>query len=253
VPVGRAVADGWPGPRPAPPRHIGIDGNHLVNDVDGARDIRVVLADDHPIIRDGLAALLQAVEGIEVVGTAESGREAIRAAVTLRPNVLVMDLHMPGGTSGIEATREVRRVAPDVGVLVLTMLDDAESVQAALHAGAAGYVLKGDSRQQIVRAIHAVAAGATILGSGVTQQALGTGRRGHPDPFAQLTARERQILDLLAAGLPTTTIAARLGVAAKTVTNNLSVIFAKLGVASRTEAALLARDHGLGRGAGGRI
>lgn len=205
--------------------------------------MRVVLADDHPIIRDGLAALLTATEGIEVVGTAQSGDEAVRLAVTERPDVLVVDLHMPGGIDGVEATRTVRSAAPEVGILVLTMLDDDATVRAALDAGASGYVLKGDSRQQIVRAIHAVAAGASILGSGVSRQAPGAA----PDPFAELTARERQVLEMLATGSSTAAIAARLGVAAKTVTNNLSAIFAKLGVAGRTEAALLARDHGLGR------
>jgi DNA-binding NarL/FixJ family response regulator len=206
--------------------------------------IGVVLADDHPVIRDGLAALLGAVEGIEVVATAGSGDEAVRVTVARRPDVLVVDLHMPGGTDGVAATRAVRAAVPEVGVLVLTMLDDDASVRAALDAGAGGYVLKGDSRQQIVRAIHAVAAGATFLGAGVTPRALGD---PGPDPFVDLTARERQILDLLAAGLTTAAIAARLGVAAKTVTNNLSAIFAKLGVTGRVEAALLARDHGLGR------
>src|ERR1700712_677075 len=208
--------------------------------------VRVVLADDNPIIRDGLAALLTATEGIEVVGSAGTGDEAVREAVTQRPDVLVMDLHMPGGPDGVEATRKVRAAALDVGILVLTMLDDDESVRAPLAGGAAGYVPKGASRQQIIRPIHAVAAGATILGSGVTHQPLATPSR-EPDPFAGLTARERQILDMLATGVSTATIAARLGVAAKTVTNNLSAIFAKLGVVGRTEAALLARDHGLGR------
>jgi DNA-binding NarL/FixJ family response regulator len=205
--------------------------------------VRVVLADDHPVIRDGLAALLTATDGIEVVGTAPSGEEAVRLAVTERPDVLVVDLHMPGGIGGVEATGRVRNAAPEVGILVLTMLDDDESVRSALDAGAAGYLLKGDSRQQIVRAIHAVAAGATILGSGVRRGPPGAA----PDPFAALTARERQVLEMLAAGGSTAAIAARLGVATKTVTNNLSSIFAKLGVAGRTEAALLARDHGLGR------
>jgi DNA-binding NarL/FixJ family response regulator len=207
--------------------------------------IRVVLADDHPIIRDGLTALLTALDGIEVVGTAADGADAVRAAVTLRPDVLVMDLHMPGEINGVAATMQVRRAAPAVGVLVLTMVDDDEWVKDALRAGAAGYILKGASRQQIVNAIHAVATGATILGPGLGQAALTD--TPETTPLAQLTMRERQILDLLAAGLPTTAIALQLGVAAKTVTNNLSTIFAKLGVASRTEAALLARDHGLGR------
>ncbi|MEJ2885637.1 response regulator transcription factor [Actinomycetospora aeridis] len=206
--------------------------------------VRVVLADDHPVIRDGLAALLTAVDGIEVVATAADGDGAVRSVTAQGPDVLVVDLHMPGGIDGVEVTRRVR--PQGVGVLVLTMLDDDESVRAALDAGASGYVLKGDSRQQIVRAIHAVATGATFLGSGVGVRAVADAR-ATPDPLAVLTARERQILDMLAMGVATAAIAARLGVATKTVTNNLSAIFAKLGVASRTEAALLARDHGLGR------
>lgn len=207
--------------------------------------VRVVLADDHPIIRDGLSALLTVVDGIEVIGAVADGPEAVRAAVTLKPDVLVMDLHMPGELNGVEATAQIRRAAPEVGVLVLTMVNDDETVQDALRAGAAGYVLKGSSRQQIVHAIHAVAAGATILGAGLGRHAVPADPPS--SPLAQLTARERQVLELLAAGLSTTAIAVRLGVAAKTVTNNLSTIFAKLGVTSRTEAALLARDHGLGR------
>jgi DNA-binding NarL/FixJ family response regulator len=207
--------------------------------------IRVVLADDHPIIRDGLTALLTALDGIEVVGTAANGADAVRAAITLRPDVLIMDLHMPGEINGVAATVQVRRAAPAVSVLVLTMVDDDESVKDLLRAGAAGYILKGASRQQIINAIHAVATGATILGPGLAQAALATTPQSKP--LEQLTTRERQILDLLAAGLTTMAIALQLGVAAKTVTNNLSTIFAKLGVTSRTEAALLARDHGLGR------
>lgn len=206
--------------------------------------IRVVLADDHPVVRDGLAVLLGAIEGIEVVGVAATGRDAVRAAVTLRPDVLVMDIHMPD-LDGVAATQEVCRAAPGVGVLMLTMLDDEESVRAAIRAGAAGYVLKGDSRDQIVRAIHAVAAGDVILGSAVARQVVTGGRAA--EPFPQLTARERQILDQLAAGRSTAAIASRLGIAAKTVHNNLSVVFTKLGVTSRTEAAVLARKAGLGQ------
>lgn len=209
--------------------------------------IRVVLADDHPVVRDGLSSLLGSVTGIEVIGTAATGREAVRAAVTLAPDVLVMDIHMPD-LDGVAATREVTRDAPGVGVLMLTMLDDDESVRAAVRAGAAGYVLKGASQDQIVRAIHAVAAGDAILASGVARHVLdaATGRGAPADPFPQLTTRERQVLELLATGLPTTSIAGRLGLAAKTVNNNLSAIFAKLGVTNRTEAALAARRAGLG-------
>jgi DNA-binding NarL/FixJ family response regulator len=210
--------------------------------------IRVVLADDHPVIRDGLQVLLDSVAGITVVGVAASGPEAVRAAVTLRPDVLVMDIHMPGG-DGVAATQELARVAPEVGVLMLTMLDDDETVRAAMRAGAAGYVLKGSSQQQIVRAIETVAAGDSVLGSGIARQVLdaASGRvPAPPDPLAALTPRERQILELLAGGLSTTAMANRLALTSKTVHNNLSAIFAKLGVTNRTEAALLARRAGLG-------
>ncbi|MFC6156343.1 response regulator [Kribbella jiaozuonensis] len=205
--------------------------------------VRVVLADDHPVVRDGLQVLLASVDGISVVGVAANGPEAVRAAVTLQPDVLVMDIHMPGG-DGVAATQEVARVAPAVGVLMLTMLDDDETVRAAVRAGAAGYVLKGSSQQQIVRAIQAVAAGDSILGSGVARHVLdaAAGRvSAPPDPLQALTPRERQILELLAGGLSTTAMASRLALTPKTVNNNLSTIFGKLGVANRTEAALLAR------------
>ncbi|MEV5963422.1 response regulator transcription factor [Kribbella sp. NPDC051952] len=210
--------------------------------------IRVVLADDHPVVRDGLEVLLGSVDGISVVGVAENGSEAVRAAVTLKPDVLVMDIHMPG-VDGVAATQEIARAAPSVGVLMLTMLDDDETVRAAVRAGAAGYLLKGSSQQQIVRAIQAVAAGDSILGSGVARQVLdaASGRvSAPPDPLEALTPRERQILELLAGGSSTTMMASRLALTTKTVNNNLSVIFGKLGVANRTEAALLARRAGLG-------
>jgi DNA-binding NarL/FixJ family response regulator len=207
--------------------------------------IRVVLADDHPVVRDGLAALLAAVDGIEVVGVADSGREAVRAAVTLAPDVVVMDISMPD-LDGVAATREIGRSAPRVGVLMLTMLDDEDSVRAALQAGAVGYVLKGDSREQIVRAIQAVAAGDVILNAGVARQVVvPQSPPSTPPPLAQLTARERQILQQLASGASSAAIARRLGITPKTVNNTLSTIFSKLGVANRTEAALLAHRAGL--------
>jgi len=210
--------------------------------------IRVVPADDHPVVRDGLQVLLESVEGISVIGVAENDREAVRAAVTLKPDVLVMDIHMPGG-DGVAETQEIARAAPTVGVLMLTMLDDDETVRAAVRAGAAGYVLKGSSQQQIVRAIQTVTAGDSILGSEVARQVLdaAAGRTsGPPDPLEALTPRERQVLELLASGLSTTAMAGRLALTARTVNNNLSVIFGKPGVVNRTEAALLARRAGLG-------
>jgi DNA-binding NarL/FixJ family response regulator len=208
--------------------------------------VRIVLADDHPVVRRGLSAMLRSVTGIDVVGEAADGREAVKAAVTLQPDVLVLDIHMPV-LDGVAAAKEVRRAAPGVGILMLTMLDDDESVRVALAAGAGGYVLKGDSQDRIVRAIHAVADGDTVLASGIARHVLEPRSTiGPADPLAALTPREARILDLLAEGLPTTAIARKLGVATKTVSNTLSTIFTKLGVTNRTEAALVARNAGLG-------
>lgn len=210
--------------------------------------VRVVLADDHPVVRDGLAALLASVDGIEVAGTAATGREAIRAAVTLQPDVLVLDIQMPD-LDGVEAAREVTRAAPTTAVLMLTMFDDDQSVLAAMRAGAAGYVLKGAAQEEIVRAIRAVAAGEAIFGPGVARRMLAhlSGGDARRDPFPELTPRERQVLALLADGLPTATIATRLGLSPKTVTNHASTVFAKLQVTGRAEAVERARRAGLGR------
>jgi DNA-binding NarL/FixJ family response regulator len=209
--------------------------------------LRVVLADDHPIVRDGLRALLASLPRVELVGEAATGREAVREAVLRRPDVLVMDLQMPD-LNGIEATREVARVAPGVAVLVLTMYDDDDSVFAAMRAGARGYLLKGAGQDQIARAIQAVAAGQAIFGPGVAVRVLryfGTPARTDA-PFPDLTEREREVLDLIAAGLGNTAIAGRLGLAGKTVGNHISNIFAKLQVAGRADAIALARREGLG-------
>lgn len=211
--------------------------------------VRVVLADDHPVVRDGLSALLASVEGIEVAGTASTGREAVRAAVTLHPAVLVLDIQMPD-LDGVGAAREICRAAPEVAVLMLTMFDDDESVFAAMRAGARGYVLKGAAQEEIVRAIRAVAAGEAIFGPAVARRVLGhlSGSDAVHDPFPDLTPRERQVLELIAAGLPTARIAAQLGLATKTVTNHASVVFAKLQVDGRAAAATRARAAGWGRG-----
>ncbi|NUP63093.1 MAG: response regulator transcription factor [Nonomuraea sp.] len=202
----------------------------------------VVLADDHPVVRDGLGALLSTLPGIEVLGTAADGDQAVRAAVTLAPDVLVLDVQMPG-RSGVEAAREVARVAPGVAVLMLTMYDDDESVFAAMRAGAMGYVLKGAEQAEIVRAILAVAAGEVIFGPGVARRVLAhLGGRPKDDPFPALTRREREVLGLIAAGRSNTAIGAELGLAPKTVGNHVSSIFAKLRVATRAEAIVRARQ-----------
>lgn len=212
--------------------------------------IRVVVADDHPIVRGGLTALLESLPDLEVAGVAADGREAVRLVVTSRPDVALLDLRMPE-LDGIAVTRELGRVAPDVAVLVLTMFDDDDSVFAAMRAGARGYLVKGVEQEDIARAIRSVAAGEAIFGPGVAQRVLSflhAPPRGQEQVFPELTAREHQILDLIAAGLNNSAIADRIGVAYKTVANNVSAILAKLQVADRAQAIVRARDAGLGRG-----
>jgi DNA-binding NarL/FixJ family response regulator len=210
--------------------------------------VRVVVADDHPIVRDGLRALLATLPDVEMVGEATTGREAVRSAVTDRPDVIVMDLRMPD-LDGTTATAEICRVAPDVAVLVLTMLDDDDSVFAAMRAGARGYLVKGASQQEIVRAITGVAAGEAIFGPGVARRVLGffASPPAAEPAFPELSPREREVLDLIAGGLTNSAIAGRLGLSAKTIGNHTSAIFAKLQVAGRAEAIIRARDAGLGR------
>ena len=211
-------------------------------------DIRVVIADDHPIVREGMTALLTSLPGFAVAAVAATGREAVREVVATRPDVAVLDLQMPD-LDGIAATKEIARVAPGVAVLVLTMFSDDDSVFAAMRAGARGYLVKGAEQDEIARAIRAVAAGQAIFGPAVAQRVLGffATPPTADAAFPELTARERQILDLLAAGLPNGAIAARLFVAPKTVANNVSAIFTKLQVADRAAAIIRARDAGLGR------
>jgi len=209
--------------------------------------IRVVVADDHPVVRAGLTALLSSLPGVEVVGVAATGREALREVVTTRPDVAVLDLQMPD-LDGFAATRELARAAPGVAVLVLTMFDDDDSVFAAMRAGARGYLVKGAEQDEIARAIHAVASGEAIFGPGVARRVLGffSAPPQSAQPFPELTPREREVLNLLAAGLSNAAIGRRLGVAAKTVANTVSSIFTKLRVAGRPEAIVRARDAGLG-------
>jgi DNA-binding NarL/FixJ family response regulator len=210
-------------------------------------EIRVVLADDHPVVRAGLSALLSSLDGVEVVAVAATGREAIKEVVIHRPDVAVLDLQMPD-LDGFAATREISRVAPGVAVLVLTMFADDESVFAAMRAGARGYLVKGAEQDEIHRGIRAVAAGEAIFGPGIAERMLRffSGPPAPAVPFPELTTREREVLVLLADGLSNARIAQRLGVASKTIANNLSSVFAKLQVADRAQAIVRARDAGLG-------
>lgn len=214
--------------------------------------IRIIIADDHPVVRGGLRALVSTIEGFDVVAEAADGASAVREIVLTRPDVVLMDVRMPG-MDGIEATRQVRRAAPETAVLILTMYDDDATVLTAMQAGARGYLLKGASQEDIVAAIRAVAAGQVIFGPGVAARvidyfATGAPTGTTPHPFPGLTGRERDILDLLAAGRRTQDIARELYLSPKTVSNHLTSIFAKLEVADRAGAIIRARAEGLGTG-----
>jgi len=208
--------------------------------------IRVLVADDHPVVRQGLVALLESLEEFSVVAVASNGREAIREAVLHRPDVALLDLQMPG-LDGFAAIRELARVAPGVGVCVLTMHEDDDSVFTAVRAGARGYLLKGAEQEDIARAVRAVAHGEALLAPEVAGRVLGRLADPPAAPFPQLTPRELEILDHVAAGRPTADIARALGLSVKTVGNNVSNVLAKLGLADRAQAAVVARDAGLGR------
>jgi DNA-binding NarL/FixJ family response regulator len=210
--------------------------------------IRVLVVDDHPVVRDGLRALLGSIDGVELVAEATGGETAIREVTTHRPDVVLMDLHLPD-LDGMEATRRIRRLVPGTAVLVLTMLEDDDTVAAAMRAGAQGYLLKGATQDDIARAIQTVASGGAFLGPQVARRVLGllTDPRRDEVPFPELTARERDVLDLIASGHPNREIARQLGISVKTVSNHISNVFAKLHLADRSEAIVRARDAGLGR------
>jgi DNA-binding NarL/FixJ family response regulator len=213
--------------------------------------IRVVLVDDHPVYRDGLSMLLESMDGVDVVATAADGEEAIAVVDGADADVVVMDVQMPR-LDGIAATREVVSRHPHLAVVVLTMSEDDETVFAAMRAGARGYLVKGASQHEILSAIRAVDRGELVFGAAIARRvaeffAAGPATAPAAGVFPQLTAREREILDLLAAGRSNPQIAQALFLSPKTVRNNVSNIFAKLQVADRAEAIVRARDAGLGR------
>ncbi len=212
--------------------------------------IHVLIADDHPLFRDGMHGLLDSVEGTEVVGEAATGEEAVARALELGPDVVLMDINMPG-KNGIAATREILSERSDVGVLVVTMLEDDDSVFAAMRAGALGYLLKGAHQDEVLRAIRAVANGEAIFGPGIARLVMGffsTHKPEAPEAFPELTEREREVLILIARGLGNAEISAELFLSLKTVQNHVSNIFRKLQVADRVQAAIRAREAGLGDG-----
>jgi DNA-binding NarL/FixJ family response regulator len=208
--------------------------------------MRVLVADDHPLFRAGLLTALQLDESVEVVATVATGIEAVEAAARLHPDVVVMDLHMPD-LNGIEATRQIVAEHPETGVLVLTMLEDDESVFSAMRAGARGYLLKGAGPEELARAIDAVGRGEAIFGPAIANKvitALTTPSR--PEPFPELTPRERELLDLIARGWSNARIAEHFALSTKTVRNHVSNILTKLRLPDRAQAIIQARQAGLG-------
>lgn len=209
--------------------------------------LRILIADDHPLFRKGLRALLATMPQTEVAGEATNGVEAVRLAGELRPDLVLLDLHMPGG-DGLTAIRRLATVAPQTHILVVTMFDDDDSVFAALRAGARGYTLKDTDDDEMIRAITAVGHGEAIFSPSIAGRIMAffAQRPSQPaTPFPSLTPSEHNVLQLLARGLPNETIAGRLNLSHKTVRNYVSAIFSKLHVASRAEAIVRAREAGI--------
>ena len=212
--------------------------------------VRVLIADDHPLFREGMRGRLDRVADVAVVGEAASGDEAVELAQKLEPHIILMDIKMPG-LNGIEATREIQRANPQIGILVLTMFEDDDSVFAAMRAGAKGYLLKDSGGEGVVHAIRAVASGEAVFGPGVAERIIGyfsAPRAAAPQrAFPELTEREEEVLSLVAQGKSNREIARQLFVSLKTVRNHVSNILLKLQVADRAQAVIRARDAGMGR------
>ena len=216
-------------------------------------DIRLVIADDHPVYRDGLARLLSAIDGFDVVGVAADGSEAVEMAAALSPDVVIMDIRMPN-LDGIEATRRITTARPTTGVVVLSMFEEDELVFAAVRAGARGYLLKDADDDEIAAVVRGIARGEAIFGPTTARRLLDMlGRTPEQsgftasNPFPQLTQREHEVLELLARGKRNATIADELFLSERTVRNYVSNIFAKLQVADRAQAIAVARDAGIGQ------
>ena len=216
--------------------------------------IKVLIADDHVFYREGVRALLGSVNEIEVIGEANNGEEAIVQANNIQPDVILMDLKMPG-TNGIDATRRIHETHPNIGVLVITMFDDDDSVFAAMRAGARGYLLKDADKDEVVRAIVAVERGEAIFSPDIARRMMqyfssspaAQSKKNQSDEFALLTEREIEILDLIAQGHNNLVISNKLSLSIKTVQNYVSSILTKLQVADRAQAIVRAREAGFGQ------
>jgi DNA-binding NarL/FixJ family response regulator len=211
--------------------------------------IRVLIADDHPVYRDGLRGLVDRAPDLELVGEAETGVEAVALAAAEHPAIVLMDLRMPG-MSGIDATRQILDADPAVGVLILTMSEDDDSLFAAMRAGARGYIPKDADAEELLRGIRAAAVGEAIFGASIATRLMsffaGNARSASASAFPELTERELEILELIAAGRSNAEIGQRLGIAPKTVRNHVANVLNKLEVADRSQAIVRAREAGLG-------
>lgn len=214
-----------------------------------AAPIRIFIADDHTLFRDGLRALFSTVADFEVVGEASTGEGIVERVTRAQPDVVLMDIQMPQ-VNGIEATRQITGMNPEINVIVVTMLEDDDSVFSAMRAGARGYVLKGSDQEEMLRVVRAAAHGEALFGPAIAerlQRFLSEPRRVDEEIFPELTEREREVLTLLARGENKLRIAEILVISPKTVSNHLSNIYSKLQVADRAEAMLRAREAGLGK------
>jgi DNA-binding NarL/FixJ family response regulator len=211
---------------------------------------RVLVADDHALFRYGLKAMLTNAEGFDVVDEAATGEEVVEKVAQAQPDIIIMDIQMPG-MNGIEATRRVLESNPSIGVVVVTMFEDDDSVIAAMRAGARGYILKGADAEEVLKVVSAVAEGEAHFGPEIARRLMGFFSAPKPtapsEAFPELTAREAEVLDLIAQGRNNAKIARRLYISEKTVRNHVSSIFLKLQVADRAQAIVRAREAGLGQ------
>ena len=227
-----------------------VPGGH--SDDMNAEPVRVLIADDQTITRAGLRRLLESSADLEIVGEASNGSDVVALATELQPDVILMDLRMPG-VNGVEATRRIHRESPHIGILIVTIFDDDTSVFPAIRAGARGYLLKDAEQSELLRAIHTVARGGVIFSPGIAGRVLryladsNTPTTQHVQVFDELTARERDILELLARGHSNPEIADQLGLSPKTVSNNISNVLLKVQATDRAKLMLMALNAGLGQ------